>query len=393
LPPSSIGSVDGSPAEASATRPQLPALAGLRFYAAMHIVLLHTFRAGWLPPEVGRLVRWGASSASLFFILSGFILTYAYAARGGGMRVPARQFWRRRLVRLVPPALVCHLLAVPLVWTTYGPVERWVRAAATATGVQAFWPAFASSFNSPAWALSYLALGYLLLPAVLRRTAGWDPRRLTVAMGVLWAAMLLPPAAYAALQPADPLWRTALFTFPLVRLPEFLFGVLLARLFCAREWPRLPAWAAPAAAALLVASLVLTPAVLFPLNHNGLFAPLHAVLLWALAVGTGGWMHRVLASRPSRRLGEASLGIYLLHVPLYGWMLHFFPDVAAWGPAPSAVFYAVFLGLTVVLGLGLERALERMIRGGRRTPIPIPIPVPALLPVEPAAPRVQPVAS
>ncbi|HEX8245182.1 MAG TPA: acyltransferase [Longimicrobium sp.] len=392
----SIGVPDGSSVEAYATRPQLPAIAGLRFYAAMHIVLLHTFRAGWLPPEAARLVRWGASSASLFFILSGFILTYAYATPGGGMRVPARWFWRRRLVRLYPPALVCHLLAVPLVWTAYEPVERWLRAAATAGGVQAFWPAFASSFNSPAWALSYLALGYLLLPAVLRRTAGWDLRRLTVAMGVLWAAMLLPAAAYVVIQPADPLWRTALFTFPLVRLPEFLFGVLLARLFCAREWPRPSAWVAPAAAALLAASLVLTPAVLFPLNHNGLFAPLHAVLLWALAAGTGGWMHRVLASRPSRRLGEASLGIYLLHVPLYAWMLHFFPDVAAWSPAPSAVFYAAFLGLTVGLGLALERALERIIRDPRPIPIPIPIsisipapiPVPAI-PVEPAAPRVQ----
>ncbi|HEX2076770.1 MAG TPA: acyltransferase [Longimicrobium sp.] len=392
MPHSSTGFSDSSPAEASAIRPQLPALAGLRFYAAMHIVLLHTFRAGWLPPEAARLVRWGASSASLFFILSGFILTYAYAVRGGGMRVPARPFWRRRLARLAPPALVCHLLAAPLVWTSYGPVERWLRAAATAGGVQAFWPPFANSFNSPAWALSYLALGYLLLPAVLRRTAGWGPRRLVVAMGALWAAMLLPAAAYVVVAPADPLWRTALFTFPLVRLPEFLFGVMLARLFCAREWPRPAAWAAPAAAALLAASLVLTPAVLFPLNHNGLFAPLHAALLWALAAGTGGWMHRVLASRPSRRLGEASLGIYLLHVPVYAWMLHFFPDLAAWGPAPSAVFYAAFLGVTVALGLGLERALERLV-GRERRPAPVPVPVPAVLRADIAAPPVQPQAS
>ncbi|HEU0300204.1 MAG TPA: acyltransferase family protein, partial [Longimicrobium sp.] len=293
----------------------------------------------------------------------------------------------RRLVRLYPPALVCHLLAVPLVWSAYGPVERWLRAAATAGGVQAFWPAFAGSFNSPAWALSYLGLGYLLLPAVLRGTAAWGPRRLATAMAVLWAAMLLPAAAYVVLQPAAPLWRTALFTFPLVRLPEFLFGVMLARLFCAREWPRPPAWAAPAAVALLAASLVLTPAVLFPLNHNGLFAPVHAALLWALAAGTGGWMHRVLASRPSRRLGEASLGIYLLHVPVYAWMVHFAPDVAAWGLAPSAAFYAGFLALTVVLGLGLERALERVVRHPKPGPVPVPV-----MTVEPAAVRVQPLA-
>lgn len=347
------------------SRPPLPAIAGLRFYAAMHIVLLHTFRAGWLPPEVARLTKWGASTASLFFILSGFILTYAYAAPGGGLRVPAREFLRRRLVRLYPAAIICHLIAVPLVWQSYGPVERWLRTAATAGGVQAFWPAFANSFDSPAWSLSFLALGYLLLPAVLRRTSGWAPRRMVAAMGALWLAMLIPAGAFVLAQPADPLWRTALFTFPLVRLPEFLFGVLLARLLIAREWPRLPAWVAPATAALLAGTLVLTPQALFVMNHNGLWAPLHAVLLWGLAAGSAGWMHRVLGAAPSRRLGEASLAIYLLHVPLYAWMVHLAGDVASWGPVPSAAFYSLYLALTIVLGMALDRALERLTRRAR----------------------------
>ncbi|HEX6367979.1 MAG TPA: acyltransferase [Longimicrobium sp.] len=367
------------------SRPPLPAIAGLRFYAAMHIVLLHTLRAGWLPPEVARLTKWGASTASLFFILSGFILTYAYAAPGGGLRVPAREFLRRRLVRLYPAAIVCHLIALPLVWSSYGPVERWLRAAATAGGVQAFWPAFANSFDSPAWSLSYLALGYLLLPSVLRRTAQWTPRRLLGGIAVLWAAMLAPAAAFVIAQPANPLWRTALFTFPLVRLPEFLFGVLLARLLLAREWPRLPAWVAPAAAGALAATLVLTPAVLFPMNHNGLWAPLHAVLLWALAVGSAGWMHRILGAAPSRRLGEASLAIYLLHVPLYAWMLYLAGDVAGWGSIPSAAFYALYLTLVVVLGMALDRALERLTRRHRR-----PASAPALAPADLRAAQVRP---
>lgn len=356
------------------SRPPLPAIAGLRFYAAMHIVLLHTLRAGWLPPEVARLTRWGASTASLFFILSGFILTYAYAAPGGGLRVPAREFLRRRLVRLYPAAIVCHLIAVPLVWSAYGPVERWLRAAATAGGVQAFWPPFANSFDSPAWSLSYLALGYLLLPSVLRRTAAWSPRRLLGGMAVLWGAMLVPGAAFVIAQPADPLWRTALFTFPLVRLPEFLFGVMLARLLIAREWPRIPAWVAPATSIVLVGTLVLTPEMLFPMNHNGLWAPLHAVLLWALALGGAGWMHRLLSAGPSRRLGEASLTIYLLHVPLYSWMLHLAGDVASWGGVPSIAFYALYLALVVVLGMALDRVLERLTRR-RRTPAPLSAPM------------------
>jgi peptidoglycan/LPS O-acetylase OafA/YrhL len=251
---------------------------------------------------------------------------------------------------------------------------------ATAAGVQAFWPPYADSFNTPGWSLSFLALGYLLLPGVLRRTADWTPRRLVRGMFVLWMVMLVVAGAYVLARPAHPMWLVALFTFPPARLPEFLFGVLLARLVTARAWPPPPAWVAPAAAAAMAATLVLTPAPLFALNHNGLWAPLQAVLLWALAVGRKGWMHRLLAAGPSRTLGEASLAIYLLHVPLYAWMLRLAGDVAGWHTAPAAAFYALYLALVVVLGIALERAVRRLTRRLRSRP-------PAFRPTAPGAYR------
>ena len=143
-------------------------------------------------------------------------------------------------------------------------------------------------------------------------------------------------------------------------LDHFLFGVLLARLLLVRAWPPLPAWVAPAAAGTMAATLVLTPDALFPVNHNGLWAPLHGLLLWSLAAGSAGWMHRLLSAGPSRVLGEASLAIYLLHVPLYAWMLRAAGDVAAWPTPPSAAFYLAYLVLVVVLGIALDRAAQRV---------------------------------
>jgi hypothetical protein len=43
-------------------------------------------------------------------------------------------------------------------------------------------------------------------------------------------------------------------------------------------------------------------------------------------------------------------------------MVHLAGDVAAWGSLPSAAFYAVYLTLVVVLGMALDRALERVTR-------------------------------
>ena len=333
----------------------LAPLQGLRFLAALHIVLLHTLHAPWLPTPLARLTTWGSSTASLFFILSGFVLTWTYAAPGQGMRIPARQFWRRRAARLVPLALLAHLVVVPLVWSHYAPGERWPRALAAATGLQAWYPPFADSFNSPAWSLSFLALGFLLLPWLLRLTAQWTRARLLAAMAGLWVWMLVPAIAYALVRPEAPAWKAALYSFPLVRLPEFLFGVVLARLFALRT-PRLPhRWQLPAVVAVILAGLTLTPTRLFPLNHNGLFAPVHAALIWTLGAG-GGRVGRWLSLPAAQRLGDASFAVYLLHVPVYAWMVALAGgEVASWRVGASLAFYVAYLALTVLLAVAAER--------------------------------------
>jgi peptidoglycan/LPS O-acetylase OafA/YrhL len=145
-------------------------------------------------------------------------------------------------------------------------------------------------------------------------------------------------------------WRAALFTFPLVRLPEFLFGAVLALLLTHEPGRRAPGWLVPAALAGLAAGLVLTPAPLFALNHNGLYAPLHAALIWGLAT-SGGPVQRLLSAPWVQRLGDASFGIYLLHVPIHAWMMLLLGGkVAEWGAAASAAFYLAYLALAIAAG-------------------------------------------
>ena len=62
-------------------RPELPALTGIRFYAAILVYLSHVP----LIPGMGKLAgdnlifNAGVVGVSFFFVLSGFILTYNYA--------------------------------------------------------------------------------------------------------------------------------------------------------------------------------------------------------------------------------------------------------------------------------------------------------------------------
>jgi peptidoglycan/LPS O-acetylase OafA/YrhL len=322
---------------------------GLRFVAAMHIVLFHTLHVAWLRP-----VTWGSTSTSLFFILSGFVLTYAYAADEGGLRVPARVFWRRRFARLYPLAVITQLTVIPFVWHGYAPDERALRAAAVLTGTQGWFPRIADSFNSPGWSVSVLAFCYLLFPALAAVLRGWSTRRLVVALGVAWAACLLPTVA-ALTAGAGPYWRSAVHHHPVSRLPEFVFGVVLARLFVALPAGRVPRWAAPAALALLAAALLLLPAPLFPLAHNGLLAPLHGLLIVGLGTG-GGVLARGMALRPLRAMGHASFALFLVHVPLYAWVM--MPLAPVLDPLPLPVrmaAYAGYLALTTATAWAAQR--------------------------------------
>lgn len=338
-----------SPARSAPGRPHLAALDGLRFVAAMHIVLFHTLHVGWLRP-----VNWGSTSTSLFFVLSGFVLAYAYGGEDGGPRVAARDFWWRRFARLYPLAILAQLAVVPFAWSSYAPGERAVRAVAVLSGLQGWFPTIADSFNSPGWSVSVLAFCYLAFPPLLSALRGWPARRLALALAAAWLWCLLPTAVALATSP-DAYWWSALHHHPLSRLPEFVFGVVLARLFVAAPHLRVPRGTTLAALALLTAALLLLPDGAYPLAHNGLLAPLHGLLIVGLAAG-GGAAARVLSLPPMRSLGHASFALFLVHVPLYAWvMLPLAPAVTRMPLAVRMAVYAGYLGLAVAASWGVQR--------------------------------------
>lgn len=336
-------------ARPSAGRPHLPALDGLRFVAAMHIVLFHTLHIDGL-----RLVSWGSTSTSFFFVLSGFVLAYAYTGADGGLRVPARDIWWRRFARLYPLAVLTQVAVIPFAWDQYAAGERVHRAAAVLTGLQGWFPSIADSFNSPGWSVSVLAFCYLLFPAMVNALRGASARRLTIVLAVVWAWCLVPTALMLATG-AGRGWGTVLHHHPLSRLPEFAFGVVLAHLFAFIPVRRVPRGTALAAIGLLAAALVLLPRSTYPLAHNGLLAPLHGLVIVAFAAG-GGAVGRVLSWRPMRSLGHASFAIFLLHVPLYAWtMMPLAPTVTPLPLPVRMLVYAAYLLLTMGVALAAQR--------------------------------------
>ncbi len=366
-----------------AGRPHLHALTGLRFVAAFQVLAYHGLALGPQAPGWMRaLVGSGYVGVSLFFVLSGFVLTYTYHDTLRDGRATRREFLAARVARIYPVYLLSLLAALPpLLWLVeskhvalqWGWLAQMVGAYAGLA--QAWDPRFACVMNCPAWSLSAEAFFYVAFLFALPVVARWNTRRLLVAAAGSYALSLLGPALYLAIRPDGPAaptasslgdWLYAVKYNPLLRLPEFVMGVLAGRWFLldhavpGRRDTRLELAAALAVGAALLAS----PRIPYLLLHNGLLAPAFAVLVYALARGHGP-LSRLLATRLLVRLGAASFALYILHVPLLAWLSRGYrmagitPPSQPWG---FVVFAAVAVAVSLLVFATVEEPGRRFLR-------------------------------
>jgi peptidoglycan/LPS O-acetylase OafA/YrhL len=266
----------------------------------------------------------------LFYLLSGFILTYSYLSRQGTLRGSQRNFYAARFARIYPAYLLAFALAAPSDITTSlhvnhlatAVVKLAISAGSVLTLQQAWTPWTAWNWNYPAWSVSVEVFFYLLFPwlgvrlARLKHTSTLPLASLFWLLG-LSAPFLLWIMKGATGQPSrsDHLQMAVEFT-PILRLPEFAIGILLGRAYVLGRFQRLDGnLFAAIAFASIFAVLVFCPNLPHPLLANGLLAPLFALLIISLAQARGpiAWF---LALPFMVTLGEASYGIYILQIPL-----------------------------------------------------------------------------
>src|SRR5271155_1957732 len=84
-------------------RDSLPALTGLRFFLAVHVLIFHFAPLFFGGSSFARnFVRGGGSAIPNVFLLSGFILTYAHVLEPDRIDQPRRRFWLARFLRIYP---------------------------------------------------------------------------------------------------------------------------------------------------------------------------------------------------------------------------------------------------------------------------------------------------
>lgn len=360
---------------------RLDALTGLRFFASAAIVYYHV-QGYYGLPETNFPLQQGVM---LFFVLSGFIMTYVYPELPD--RKSVLRFFVARFARIWPLHLVCFVAAVFL--GIGGIVPETVTDPAVAALnlllLQAWVPTtrVSLSFNAVSWTLSAEALFYVLFPLLIWNFAHSWHWKLAVSFlcGILlsWIAstLALPPDG----GPTEVTSTTLLELLPLSRLFQFVAGMC-----CCLAWRRFEAWAprSPIVASTLELLVVATAIWLgmYPLQLTaiGTFFGEHftfwldrvnnlvllvVILILLLASGRGA-ISRLLSSRVMIFLGEISFATYMVHLLVHATLIVHFNGLAAlpWWMGLS-LYLAVTFTLSVALFFFVEKPMRNWITGRR----------------------------
>jgi peptidoglycan/LPS O-acetylase OafA/YrhL len=315
------------PAATAPRKSQLPALTGIRCFAALNLVFFHFADPHSFGP-LSPVVNGGYISVSFFLLLSGFILTYNYADRAQTGALTARSFWSARFSRLYPVYAFSLLLSVGMLTLEVQAHTRFdfgLGLILTPLLLQGWHPLLTNFWNTPAWTMSTEAFFYLLFPWLITRRRPRQGRTILFILCAVWLSSLVLPALYMHFNPdgdAHPdrystgVWMRALKFMPLQHLPSFLFGMALGFL---NEKIRPESRKRLAAGLIAFASLYLVLCVgdrlPYVMMHDGLLMPLFAGVILCLAGRNRiAWFFGLL---PFIAIGEASYCLYLLHFNLW----------------------------------------------------------------------------
>ena len=367
------------------TSPALPAkshyqiLDGLRGVAAITVVIFHTFEAYAEGSVFKQHLNHGYMAVDFFFLLSGFVIAYAYDDRWP--RMTQWEFYKRRLVRLQPMVVMGNIIGAALFYFQGGTVFPLIN-------------------STPVWKmLLVMLLGFTMLPLLKSMDIrGWD--EMHPLDGPAWSLFFeyLANIAYAMgmRKLSNKLLGVFVFLSALFLMHLLLFGprgdviggwavdtvqlhIGFARLLfpffggmlLMRVGKRIHIKAAFPICSLLIVGSLAFPRVGTPqtLWMNGLYESFCIIILFPVivAIGAGGDIVSSAGSRICKFLGDISYPLYITHYPLIyvytAWVIQ--KKIPA---ATGAIVGALMLATAILVAYTCLKLYDEPIRAwlGRR---------------------------
>ncbi|MGY1635028.1 acyltransferase family protein [Geodermatophilus sp. SYSU D00742] len=389
----------------------IPQLTGIRAFAALWVAcfhfrpyLLESFPQSWpLTP----LFNVGHLGVDLFFILSGFILTFTHLDRMATGWQPRKVlgFLWLRLSRVWPVTV-----AMLFVYGAYRIAQTWVTgdgAYAASLDVRRLlmhvlliqsWGSEHHDWNPIDWSISAEWMAYLVFGVLVLFLAKAQSTLRTRALVLLAGAALLPMVlvGLSLEDGADLAWNGDQMIPGIVALrvlSEFFAGALVALVVqrVARSGRQVPLLLRPSVLVVAIVAVIYLLQKFDPVwrprfgqewGHNGhslwgstesvVVIPLFALLIGSLALSAGG-VSTLLSSRVLVWGGKVSFAFYLVHWFFLDLML-FVIGRSDWADDVTSLgrrgLLVAALTLSVVAGWALFRFVEEPMRKGMRRMLP-----------------------
>ena len=335
-----------SPAFFADTKPHYEILDGLRGVAAILVLFYHVFE-GFAFAEATNgdgdglitTLNHGHIAVDFFFILSGFVISYAYDSRWREMNT--WQFFKRRLTRLHPMLVMGAVIgAITFLATgcerwdgTFTPTS-WVMAALLLTMFMV--PALPGvpyevrgngemfPLNGPGWSLFFEYVGNILYALFIRRLPTKALATLTVMLGILHAWFFVGDISGYDMIGVGWTIDNVNFWGGLIRmLFPFTMGMLLARTFKPRK-VKGAFWICSIMLVILFATPYISPRCNISLNSLYEFICIAVVFPFIVWLGACGSCNGKTAGI-NKALGDISYPLYIVHYPImyifYAWLI------------------------------------------------------------------------
>jgi peptidoglycan/LPS O-acetylase OafA/YrhL len=318
-------------------------LDGLRGVAALLVLWYHVHEgfsfASGAPVIEG--INHGYLAVDFFFMLSGFVISYAYDDRLG-KSLSLGGFFKRRLIRLHPMVVLgaiwgaaCFVLQGSVQWNGTHVATSAVMIALLCAMV--FIPAApqdiyevrgnGESFplNGPAWSLFFEYIGNILYALFIRRLSNKCLGILAAVLGLAWGAFaIFNGSGYGNIGVGWSLIDYGFLTGLLRMLFPFTLGMLVRRNF-----KPIAVRSAFAMCSVMLLLIFLVPNITnqgaILLNGVYEFFCISVIFPAILLIGASAKISGKLASRVCNYLGNVSFPLYITHYPVmylfYAWMI------------------------------------------------------------------------
>ena len=322
-------------------------------------------------PAILSLLKSASMAVSYLFVLSGFVMSLAYFRPNE--RFDVFKYWRSRFAKLYP----LYGLAFALICLYYADSLFRIKPQKILANifiVQSWIPSYSQSFNYPAWSMPVEFFFYALFPFFTMWAYRQTTKNLIWTSVAVWvASQVFHTVLWSGLFPVH---KDFLVYFPPFHLSSFIIGAL-GGIWYVREGRRRKHPDSHVNLILLLSFLILLSffaanGSFFPMFHElqmmaGMFAPVMVVFILSLSLSKN-LLSRALKHPILANFGEASYGIYILHIPVLWLFERAFSALPLADPSDMlAITYLptmIFMGLLIYIYVDkpLRRWLAKLLQ-------------------------------